>query len=378
MSETRKTGERQSSLELFRILTMILIIAHHYVIRSGLSAQDGPISANPTSLHALLVLFFGAFGKTGINCFVLITGYFMCEKNISLRKFLKLLCEMMFYQIVIMSVFWIAGYEKPSMDGVLNYFLPIRELSDGFTSAFMVFFLCIPFLNVLVHHMSEKQHVRLLALLSFAFIFLGTFRPVFGVKMNYATWFCVLYIISSYIRLHPKKCFDGTKRWGWILLACTAVSLLSVAVCAFIAKRIGKPVYYWFVTDCNTLLAVLTAVSAFLFFKNLRIPQNRMINTIAGTTFGVLLIHGHGDAMCRFLWYDTLDGIGHYSSSIAYFHPILSVLGVFAVCAVIDLLRIRFIEKPFFCLVDRKLPGITERWRQTEEKFFRKCNISGQ
>ena len=375
MSENGKTGGRQSNLELFRILTMILIIAHHYVIRSGLSAQDGPISADPTSLHALLTLFFGAFGKTGINCFVLITGYFMCEKNISARKFLRLLAEVMFYQIVILGIFWITGREKPTVDNILNYFLPVRELNDGFVGAFLVFFLCIPFLNVLVHHMSEKQHVRLMALLGFTYIFLGTFRPVFDVDMNYATWFCVLYIVASYIRLYPKKCFDSVKRWGWIAFACASVSMLSVAACAFAATRIGKPVYYWFVTDCNTLLAVLTAVSSFLFFKNLRIPQSRIINTIAGTTFGVLLIHGHGNAMCRLLWYDILDGIGNYSSPIRYIHPILSVFGVFAVCAAIDLLRIQLIEKPFLRWADKKLPGITERWQRLEEKFFRKCHI---
>ena len=375
MNTNGRTGERRSNLELFRILTMILVIAHHYVIRSGLSSQEGPISADLLSLHSLLLLFFGAWGKTGINCFVLISGYFMCEKEISLRKFLKLLCEILFYQIVIMVVFWITGYEKLTMESVLVAFLPVKGLGDGFTGAYLVFFLFIPFLNILVHHMNEKQHVKLLALTGFAYVFLGTFRPVLSVTMNYATWFCVLYLIASYIRLYPKKSFSSAGRWGWATLACAAVSMLSVAVCAFIAKRVGKPVYYQFVTDCNTLLAVMNAVSAFLFFKNLRIPQSRIINVVAGTTFGVLLIHAHGDAMRRFLWYDTLDNIGHYFSRMAYIHPLVSVLGIFAVCSAIDLLRIHLIEKPFFCLIDRKLPAITARWQQTEEKLCRKYHI---
>ena len=28
------------------------------------------------------------FGKTGINCFTLLTGYFMVKSNITLKKFL--------------------------------------------------------------------------------------------------------------------------------------------------------------------------------------------------------------------------------------------------------------------------------------------------
>lgn len=73
---------RDSNIELYRIVTMILIVAHHYVVNSGLTSLNGPLSACPTSFHSLLLLIIGAFGKTGINCFVFITGYFMCKSNI--------------------------------------------------------------------------------------------------------------------------------------------------------------------------------------------------------------------------------------------------------------------------------------------------------
>lgn len=36
---------RNSNLELFRILTMISIVAHHYVVNSGLMATDDVITS---------------------------------------------------------------------------------------------------------------------------------------------------------------------------------------------------------------------------------------------------------------------------------------------------------------------------------------------
>lgn len=69
---------------------MLLIAAHHYVVKSGLTAVDGPIYADSMSWYSIFLLIFGAFGKTGINCFVLITGYFMCISNITVKKFMKL------------------------------------------------------------------------------------------------------------------------------------------------------------------------------------------------------------------------------------------------------------------------------------------------
>lgn len=256
---------RDSNLELYRIIVMMLIIAHHYVVNSGLTSLGGPISANPTSARSLFLLFFGAWGKTGINCFVLITGYFMCKSQITLKKFLKLFLQVMFYKILINSIFWILSYEPLTIQGLAKALIPIRTLGKGFPAAYLLFFLFIPFLNILVNNMNEKQHILLLILLSFTYIFLGTV-PFFSVTMNYVSWFMVLYIISSYIRLYPKKIFSNGKMWGWICLLLIIIASLSLVVCAYISKITDKSLWYYFVQDSNTLLAVLIGVTSFLFF----------------------------------------------------------------------------------------------------------------
>ena len=51
---------RDSNLELFRIITMLLIVAHHYVVNSGLMDADGPILMSPMSSQSLFLLLFGA------------------------------------------------------------------------------------------------------------------------------------------------------------------------------------------------------------------------------------------------------------------------------------------------------------------------------
>ena len=60
---------RESNLELYRIIVMLLIVAHHYVVNSGLLSPQGPICLDPTAPKSLFLLLFGAWGKTGINCF---------------------------------------------------------------------------------------------------------------------------------------------------------------------------------------------------------------------------------------------------------------------------------------------------------------------
>lgn len=70
--------QRNSNLELYRIIVMLLIVAHHYVVNSGMMEE---MAKDPLSSRSLFFYIFGMWGKTGINCFVLITGYFMCKSQ---------------------------------------------------------------------------------------------------------------------------------------------------------------------------------------------------------------------------------------------------------------------------------------------------------
>ena len=78
--------QRNSNLELMRILLMLGMIAHHYVVNSGVEAL---YDLSSFSWDVWFLQIFGMFGKTGINCFTLLTGYFMVKSNITLKKFLK-------------------------------------------------------------------------------------------------------------------------------------------------------------------------------------------------------------------------------------------------------------------------------------------------
>lgn len=350
---------------------MLGIIAAHYVNNSGLLSADGPIYADPLSWRSLFLLIVGAWGKIGINCFVLITGYYMCQSRITAKKFAKLFFEWMFYRLALHGIFWITGYEAFSLRSVTLTLIPITSISTGFTSCYILFFLSIPFLNVLVQHLTEKQHLYLLLWCGFTYIVLGT---IHSVTMNYVSWFIVLYIIASYIRLHPKKVFENTKLWGFMTLVSIILSIISVIACAWLTTKRQFSMYF-FVADSNTFLAVLTGASSFLFFKNIKIKNSRFVNMVAVSTFGVLLIHAHSDTMRQWLWKDVLNNVCYYGSAYMPLHVIGSVVGIFVICTAIDQLRIHFIEKPFFKLWDRHWNRFLTKNKSVESKVFSKIGI---
>ena len=342
------------------MLVMLAIIAHHYVINSGLTAADGPLVQNPVSGATIFLLLFASMGKTGINCFVLITGYYMCKTSISLRKFAKLLLVVIFYRVAIYLVFWLTGYEPFDIVDFLLALCPVTKIERNFTATYLLFFLCIPFLSRLVHSLTELEHIKLLAVSGLIYIFFGTI-PLFPMEMNYISWYIVLFFIASYLRLYPKKLFSNTKFWGWMSALSLGLSLLSVVVCAFLGAALGLRIPYIFVTDSNTFLAVLTGVCTFMFFKNLNIKYSPFINALGASCFGVLLIHANSGTMRRWLWVDLLNNMEAYYSPWLPLHAIGSVLVIFAVCAALDSFRRKALEEPFFRLWDRKLADVDQR-----------------
>lgn len=223
MLENLRSSNRSSNLELFRIITMLVIVAHHYVVNSGLMPV---IWENYPSAKSLFLLLLGWGGKTGINCFVLITGYFMCTSKISLRKFLMLFLPFYFYTTLFFIIFAVVGYTELNAKFIVKSLLPITSIKDNFVSCYVVFFCFIPFLNILIKGMTIRQHQLLLGLCLLVF----SVFPTILIKVNYSyvSWFMVVYFIGSYLRLYSPQWSLNKNRVSLGLAGCFTLSLISV------------------------------------------------------------------------------------------------------------------------------------------------------
>ncbi len=90
LSDASAYKVRDSGIELFRIVAVLIFIAAYYVINSGLLAPDGPVYADPLSWRSIYLLEFYSVGKACVNVFVMITAYFMCTTKITAKRFAKM------------------------------------------------------------------------------------------------------------------------------------------------------------------------------------------------------------------------------------------------------------------------------------------------
>ena len=350
--------QRNSNLELYRIIVMLLIVAHHYVVNSGLIDL---MNENGLTSNSIFLYFFGMWGKTGINCFVMITGYFMCKSEATVNKFMKLLLEVIFYKIIIYLVFLTTGIIQFDVSTCFKAILPLSSVGDGFTTAFVFFYLTVPYINILIKNLNQKSHL-ILVFVSVCIYTLWDLVPTVVVHYNYITWFIILYFISSYIRLYPSPKYDtNIKFWSQATIGLIIIAMISVI--GIIYNEGEYP--FRLVSDTNAILALLIGISSFMLFKNIHIKQNKLINAVAASTFGVLLIHANSDTMRQWLWVDTLKNTTFFTHDYLWIHAMTSVILIFTVCILIDWLRIKFIERPLF---SSKLYNILiskiEKWLQ--------------
>lgn len=159
------------------------------------------------------------------------------------------------------------------------------------------------------------------------------------------------------------KWFDDSSVTRRLFVSSVVLSIASVLGITLVGKVLGigsSFTPYYFMNDSGKVLAFLSGVSCFLFFKNLKIPNSRLVNAVASTTFGVLLIHAHSDAMRAWLWVDLLDIPGAYLTmplQALALYMVIVMLGVFAVCSALDYARLRLTEPLYMGWFDRRFPS---------------------
>lgn len=371
LTDCNRKKERSSNLELYRIVVMLLIVMHHYVVNSGLTDV---MEQNPTSVGSIYLYLIGVWGKTCINCFVLITGYFMCQSRITLHKFLKLLLQIEFYSIVIGLTFMVSGYSQFSVRSLIDITNPIHAVGKNFTGCFLLFYLFIPFLNACINHLSQFQHLLLLMLCVFIYTILGSI-PVIYIEFNYVTWFSVLYVIASYIRKWHIPYDSSFRFWTLATTLALFVSVMSVALMLFRTNLSDRPTSFsyvaFFLQDSNKVMALIVSVCSFMMFKNMKLKQSSFVNAVAACTFGVLLIHAASDDMRKWLWRDVCNNVGVYQENSIYLHALLVPIAVFCVCAMIDYVRQKTIEQPL-------LDGVERLINKVARKYLVTCNINNK
>jgi len=335
---------RQSNMELLRIVAMLMIITLHYLDKGDALPKFEEMS----TVNHYITWIVEAFCYVSVNIYVLISGYFLSCSRFTVKKLLLLWGQIVFYSWVIGGIFLLTGMVGEGATGLYELIfiaLPVTAGHYWFATVYVLLFAVSPFLNAAVAKMSREQHRACIVVLLIVFSVWNTFLPM-TVPMTDRegmdiAWFICVYMIAAYLRKYPEvlKAKKPVMVLGYVVSS--IVIFLAGILLLWVDEVFGKLGGYainWYAY--NSLPVLIGSVCLFVVFLKTEIksiPFGRIINTLAGTTFGIYLIHEH--RYLRYLWPQWLHTTENASQPWMILHLIGSVLLVFAACACIELLR---------------------------------------
>lgn len=329
---------RDSNLELLRIVCMILLVAHHFAVHGGLLKLD-------FSFPKYVGLVFLPTGKICFIAFIAISMYFLVDGKNKPQRFLRCWLEVVFYSVSLTIITWCLGGSVRFRDLISSFFV-MTSNSHGFAASYLLFLLIYPFLLKATKG-CKKMQARYLLVVLFGIQILsqifktwtGYTQPVF----SELTLFVFCYVLSLNLKRYPivqleKKWFDVLV----IILVYIYVYLINLVTYKGELNDITS-VLYGITTDESSIFFIIGGYALFYLFKNIKIPYNKLINSIATCTFGVLLIHDH-NFLRHLFWNEIVRTQTFFDSNYFIIWFGVTIMGVFLVCSVIDYLRQKLLE----------------------------------
>lgn len=379
-----QTKQRESNMELLRILAMFFIIIFHIVFLAvypqlndsghfpdGVSYFAAPQFDKKLLIPALIM----PFANIGNDIFLLISGYFMAvrfdikgdreQKNgffryktpVNIEQIAgKLLSSLAFATVVLVVG---SAFIWKFMDGWCPYLLEVGQFNEmawyiGYY--FVVVLLGTLFLNCFLTELSYRQYkvflVVLLALTQFSFTG-GILDTITGGRT--LCMGILLYALGGFVR----KFNPFVKISGYLLILVMVVLFVLTALSYYnrTMTRLSEylqsgstdpflpifPLYlYW------SIVPFLMALCLFELFRRIHIGCNRIINFIGASTFMTYLIHNNdcfNTVWDRYNWAGAL-----YNQPVVFVKHLL-------VCTVLTFL-VGIIAYAFYCMAEKTMKKI--------------------
>lgn len=335
---------KTSAFELLRIIAMILIIMHHYAYEIY-TDYTSPLSGNLFFLQ-----FFYMFGKLGVNLFVFITGFFLCDKEFKLNKLIRLELLVIFYSVFFNLIFVFLFHYNLEKSILFESFFPLISSKYWFYNTYFVLYLLFPYLNIFLN-CDKKCLLKLIFILLLIWSILPAFPKIHPLEKSNLGWFVLLYFSGAYIKKYNSD--FNHKPVLYISIAFILICILLFQVFLFDllgTKNIIFRKKFDYYQSMNSVFMFSIAALLFISFSKMKF-HNNFINIIGGTTFGVYLIHGH-NFVADFLWGGIFNFRHKMDEPSLIPFSFMAVLVVFAGCSIIELLRL-FINQKIVGLYNR-------------------------
>ncbi len=369
----KKNINRNSSIELLRIISMFMIVFHHYCFYSG------QLSSTNLSFQTFGSMFLGTGGSIGVVVFFMISGYYLINDNSSyfnFKRIMKFWLQVAFYSVSMTLIFQLKFLSDFDLEAFVKGFLPILTVKWWFASSYFLIYLLHPFLNKLLNSLDKSGYKKLLVFCVFCWFVIPTLTDL-EFQSNELIYGCTVYAVGGYVRrfgLNPKL---KTKHYiGLFALSFLFTYMITMVLVYLKGKFSFFNVNTTYLFQHRKITSLIIGIFLFMIFASIKPFYNKLINVIASATFGVYLIHEYP--------YDKYSNWGtvfkiiskHSGGFLTIIYSVLFIAILYILFTIIDLLRAYTIAVPANYLVDKTADKLIKPFKIVCNKL--KCWIFGK
>ena len=257
--------------------------------------------------------------------------------------------QVLFYSLLFTSLFFAFLPESRSIKNLVVAVMPILGKQWWYVSSYFALWVFIPFLNKAINSLSQQTYKKVLLLILFAVCFIDCIvtTDAFNLNNGYsAIWLMIVYLFGAYIRKYnifekmtSFKCIVGY--FSMIIL--TFVSKIAIRFVTI--DLLGQAKYENTFISYISITILLSAIFLMMFCLKIKINNiaSKLICFIAPASLGIYLIHVHPLVFNNII-NNAFVSFADKSPITMTFFVIVASLGIFVLCAIIELLRIQIFK----------------------------------
>ena len=334
---------------------MLMIVGIHFythgLFKDISSWQDSSFNSLISNggircLNRILSEYFFLLFCTSVNCFVIISGYFMVRSQLRIKRVIGIWIQTFFYSTIIPLLFFLFQGGN-GLDWLIKGFTPLCSNIYWFVTMYIGLMLLSPFLIKSIEGLNKRQFKLLLIVMGIINIVVIWKIPLGSIYSSGTCllFFIFLFLVGGYIRTHNISL--GKEKYGQYFIVFSLIALVITLVQDIaIGIKHNKGLYH--ILNPYNGLPFFMSVLLFMYFKNKHAFKKgilqKMAITLSPYILGVYLISDH-PMVRKWLW-GLFDWPNLMNSYVLIPTLCISIVSIFLLCVMLDFFR----SKLFFIL----------------------------
>lgn len=332
--------ERNSSIELLRLVAMYAIVADHFALYTSAKEYIPSLPVGITKF--VFQVFFLGGGWFGNALFFIVSVWFLSDRNStvvdSVRRIWILERELLFWSISLLGISMFmkrtgvmdAGVALSPMKAVF----PLATSLWWYPTCYAIFLLFLPVLSSGLRSIGRRAH----ALLAVIVLVIWS-NVVPGISFE-VTGPSVLLFLGWYVAVTYYKWYihDDSRSKAWFFIGVGMSVAIAYWLLAMIAPLLAPSMktLQLHLDWVYRTPALFTAFGVFLLANKVTI-HSKVINYAAASSFGIYLIHCYPPMLQWWTHLNVIDAL--FGSQYVLLYSLLAILLIFLICLCLDMIR---------------------------------------